>query len=297
MSLPTKAMKFSGPIACHAAACALRNGTEGAYLLARSMLVTLYALLASQHDAITPEHRFQIRSVLTPAASNLLSQLADLRTALRCMSGQAGVLPFAQAARVLAGPLYQMSRPVSAASFALYSFFVSVRSPVLFMRALSVAKELRHKKLQLHFFKKKYIYIINRFSALACLSAHSASVASDCAALFFRGVCVLNLFPIERVREAASLFRSALQSARNENRCDYVAMISGPSSLSSPISSYLLNVVSLLETLQKHDPMVLSRLVVEMSQFALSIVPPSDAHVFVSKSFRHNLRLNRHADA
>lgn len=141
LSVSSNPVKFSGPLSCHAAACALRNGTEGAYLLARSLLVSLYALLASRHGAITSQQRGQIRAVLVPASSLLLRRLADLRAALRCPSPRSGVLPFAQAARILAAPLNQMSKPVSSAAFALFAFFVAVRSPVLFMRALNIAKE------------------------------------------------------------------------------------------------------------------------------------------------------------
>jgi hypothetical protein len=39
--LSNLAGKFSGPLPCHAAACALRTGVEGTYLLARSLLVAL----------------------------------------------------------------------------------------------------------------------------------------------------------------------------------------------------------------------------------------------------------------
>lgn len=132
---------------------------------------------------------------------------------------------------------------------------------------------------------------------MSFLASQSGLLSSDCASLYFGGVCVLNLLPPERANDASRLFRAALQAASNAHRIDYIAMISGPSSLSIPASSYLLNVISLLETHQRHGPLVASQLVVETSQFALSMVPHADAHVFISKSFRHNLRLKRFSDA
>jgi hypothetical protein len=130
--------------------------------------------------------------------------------------------------------------------------------------------------------------LLVRFAALSCLAS---PLSPDCASLFFSGVCLLNRDP-SLADQALALLRSALQAARNVNRAESLAMISGGSvSLSVPSSSYLLNVVSLLEA--RH----LSALVVEACRHALALVPPADAHVFVSKSFRHNLRLKRFADA
>lgn len=140
-------------------------------------------------------------------------------------------------------------------------------------------------------------FAFSRFACLSFLASQSGLLSSDCASLFFGGVCVLNLLPSERANEAVKLFRAALQAAVNANRTEYLAMISGPSALSIATSSYLLNVISLLETNQRHDSLLISQLVVEMSGFALSVVPEADAHVFVSKSFRHNLRSRRFADA
>ncbi len=280
-------ISFSGPIPTHAAACAIRSGVEGNYLLLRSLLLTMYSLLASHHVSVRADQRNALRSNFIPKSILALRSFSNLRTALRCPNSGAALvassLPFASASRCLATTLSSLcqrfssnsNQSIGIASFALYALFVALRAPVLYMRALNCCRE---------------------FDALAGLSGTPAAASGstgalqqgDVAAQFFGGVARLRR---NQSAEAFAAFCSAITAAQNQGSTEYLARVSGDLAVANFVESYFLNVVSLFEKQNN------SEMVVKTAQFALGMCEDENKHIFLSKSFRHNLKLKNFAEA
>lgn len=270
---------LSGTVTCHAAACAIRTGVEGAYRLLRSLLCLCYALLESNHQYVKHFQRQSLRSSVHKVA-NIFRSISSLRAASRAPSSVSGyIIPFASACRSVSNVLSDLSAknyPLSKnfeliSAVSLYAWFVASSFPgVLFMRALAACKEFNA------------LYQLVNLPGIAAISPTS----------YYAGCCLLARGELEAsLKKFENAVLSAEAAGENSFEYQFLSLISKDPKLeiSFPPDRYWLAVAELYESYGQAE------MVVKASRLALR--KSKNSKIFWNLCFRHNLLLRRYSDA